>query len=187
MIFIQSLWITLRLLPLWWICWNWPVLMRFRVPPGGYLLQRQLAAAHWALRQWRIFCAWVVLWGSHYLHWKVACFLRNVIGCNAVMVFSNCAACRDILEPRIFVTNVNDCLVMTLPTLEQISFTGCCAALAGLIIPKYQDWSWIKSLLCFNQYCNWSAEKWSQLINEDFLLSEHHETISFHNLLIFLV
>lgn len=47
---------------------------------------------------------------------------------------SSCAACRGILGLKVFVANVDDCSVMTLPTLEQISFTGCCAALAGLIV-----------------------------------------------------
>lgn len=58
------------------------------------------------------------------------------MGCNIVLVFSSCTACRGILGPRGFVTNVDDCSTMTLPTLEQISFTGYYAALAGLIIPS---------------------------------------------------
>lgn len=118
--------------------------------------------------------------------WKVAGFLRRVIGCTVVPVFSNCTACRGILGPKVFVTNVGDCSMVTLPTLEQIGITGPCAALAGLIMwSKVPGLKLDKSLLHFSQCCNWSAEKWSQLINYNFLLSEHHKTIRFRNLTAF--
>lgn len=130
MILIQFLWIALRLLPHWWVGWVCLCWCISGLAPSWGMLQ-----PYWAPRHNReyfvhgFFCS-----SSHSLCLKSCRLPEKCHGMQHCPGVFKLYACRGILGPRGFVTNVDDCSTMTLPTLEQISFTGCYAALAGLII-----------------------------------------------------